>query len=254
MSGHSHSANIAIRKGKQDRLRARAFSKLSKDIMIAAREGADPDSNFALRHAVDKARAVSMPKDKIEHAIKRGAGLLEGISLSEAVLEGYAPGGVAVLLEVLTDNMNRTAPQVRKIFEAAGGKAAGAGAVQYVFKRTGVFRLAAEGLDENAVMERALEVGADDVVHTGESFEILCAAENFDEVKKALAAGEPCPDSAQFGFKAENEIEADAETAAKVFRLFDRLEEHDDVSAVYTNLKWTPEIRAAYEEYRKQDA
>jgi YebC/PmpR family DNA-binding regulatory protein len=246
MAGHSHSANIAVRKGKQDALRARLFSKLSKDIMIAARDGADPEANFSLRHAIEKAREASMPKDKIEHATKKGAGLLEGVNLTETMMEGYGPGGAAVLLQVLTDNVNRTGPEVRRTFDTHGGKPAGAGAVQWMFKRRGVFLISGEGLSEDAVMERALEVGADDVRVRGGDFLILSSVENFENVKRALAVGVPSPTSSVLGFVADNELELDEETAGKVFRLVNELEKNDDVSAAHTNVRWNAAAIAAW--------
>jgi len=140
MAGHSHSANIAVRKGKQDAARAKLFSKLSRYIIIAARAGGgDPDTNLKLRYAIDKARAVSMPRDNIERAIKRGTGELEGAQMEELVYEGFGPGGTAVICDILTDNRNRTSGEVRKIFDRAGGNMGGQGAVSYLFDRKGVF-------------------------------------------------------------------------------------------------------------------
>lgn len=163
MAGHSHAANVAVRKGKQDRLRAKVFSKLSKNIMIAARDGADPNFNFSLRHAIDKARAGSMPNDKIDHAVKKGAGLIEGMRISQVTYEGYAPGGVAMLIEVVTDNEQRSRPEIKNIFEKAGGKLAGNNAVQYLFNRKGLLAVECDKVEEDKLMEIVLEAGAEDM-------------------------------------------------------------------------------------------
>src|SRR6059058_6097715 len=168
MAGHSHSANIAVRKGKQDAARAKLFSKLSRYIIIAARAGGgDPDTNLKLRYAIDKARAVSMPRDNIERAIKRGTGDVEGITYEEITYEGFGPGGVAVLVDVLTDNRNRTSGEVRKIFERNGGNMGSAGCVGYLFERKGVFLVAPDGKDEDTILGIALDAGAEDMNPAG---------------------------------------------------------------------------------------
>src|SRR5438552_12539922 len=170
MAGHSHSANIAVRKGKADAVRAKLFSKLSRYIIIAAGNGGgDPDTNLRLRYAIDKARAVSMPRDNIERAVKKGTGELEGEILEEINYEGYGPGGVAVLVEALTDNRNRTGGEVRSIFEKGGGNIGTPGCVAYLFERKGLFLIdAAKYPDEDAVLTAAMEAEADDVVRDGD--------------------------------------------------------------------------------------
>src|SRR5436190_10253394 len=181
MSGHSHWATIKHKKGAIDAKRGKLFSKLSRAIIIAARHGGgDPETNLKLRYAIDKARQVSMPKDNIERAVKRGTGEVEGMTFEEIVYEGYGPGGVAVLVEVLTDNRNRTASEVRKIFERSGGKLGSAGCVGYLFERKGLFAVDARGMDEDTLMGIALEAGADDLKTLSDHFEITCDPASFN--------------------------------------------------------------------------
>src|SRR5438874_7208183 len=180
MSGHSHWATIKHKKGATDAKRGKMFSRLSRAIISAARHGGgDPEMNLKLRYAIDKARQISMPKDNIERAIKRGTGEVEGLTFEELTYEGYGPGSVALLVDVLTDNRNRTAGEVRKIFERHGGKMASAGAVAYQFERKGVFSLDAAGLDEDTLMGIVLDAGADDLKQTGAAFEITCDPTQF---------------------------------------------------------------------------
>src|SRR5262245_47677544 len=187
MSGHSHWATIKHKKGAVDAKRGKLWSKLSRAIIIAARHGGgDPNMNLKLRYAIDKARAVSMPKDNIERAIKRGTGDLEGQHFEEITYEGYGPGGVAILVEVLTDNRNRTAGEIRKIFERHGGKMGSAGCVSYLFERKGLFGLEGAGLDEDTLMGVALDSGADDLKQSGGHFEITCDPAVFNQVQEAL--------------------------------------------------------------------
>src|SRR6516165_9646476 len=173
MSGHSHWATIKHKKGAIDAKRGKLWSKLSRAIIIAAKNGGgDPTMNLKLRYAIDKARAVSMPKDNIERAIKRGTGEMEGMHFEELTYEGIGPGGVAMLVDVLTDNRNRTNGEVRKIFERHGGKMGSAGSVAYLFERKGVFSLPAAGMDEDTLMGIALDAGAEDMKRSGDAFEI----------------------------------------------------------------------------------
>ena len=245
MAGHSHSANIAVRKGKQDAKRATQFAKLSKNIMIAARKGPDPDSNFGLRHAIELARALSMPKDNIEHAVKKGAGLLDGQKLTEITYEGYGSGGVAIIVETLTDNINRTRPELSKIFEQGGGKIGASGAVMWMFKRRGVIAVKKELIAEDKLMDIVLTAGADDMTTQDDVYEILTPPEGFDAVRKALH-GEKIPMvMSELKYLAENETDADADTGVKLLNLLEKLEDHDDVNAVHSSLKMTDEIVAA---------
>jgi YebC/PmpR family DNA-binding regulatory protein len=171
MAGHSHWANIAHKKSAIDAKRGKLWSKLAKGIIIAAKAGGgDPNANLRLRYAIIDAKAGNMPKDTIDRAIKKGTGELEGVNYEEILYEGYGPGGVAVLCDILTDNRNRTAPEVRKIFEMAGGKLGGAGSVAWMFDRKGLLVIPAGQTDEESLMDLALEAGADDVQHIGETF------------------------------------------------------------------------------------
>ena len=248
MAGHSHSANIAVRKGKQDAARAKLFSKLSRYIIIAARAGGgDPDTNLRLRYAIDKARAVSMPRDNIERAVKRGTGELEGSQMEELVYEGFAPGGsVAVICDILTDNRNRTSGEVRKIFDRAGGNMGGPGSVSYLFDRKGVFVIPAAGITEDTLMNVALEAGAEDLKRDGDSFEVTCEVTAFIAVQTALEQAGIKPETAEIQQVPKAMVEVDVETGKKVARLLDSLDEHDDVQNVYCNANLTPEM-ANYE-------
>src|SRR5436305_1515496 len=187
MSGHSHWATIKHKKGAIDAKRGKLFSKLSRAIIIAARHGGgDPEMNLKLRYAIDKARQVSMPKDNIDRAVKRGTGEVEGQIFEEIVYEGYGPGGIAIMVEVLTDNRNRTASEIRKIFERSGGKMGSAGNVAFLFERKGVFSVDASTTDEDTLMSIALDAGADDLKRSGGTFDITCDPAVFNQVQEAL--------------------------------------------------------------------
>jgi YebC/PmpR family DNA-binding regulatory protein len=245
MAGHSHSANIAVRKGKQDALRAKLFSKLSRYIIIAARAGGgDPETNLKLRYAIDKARAVSMPRDNIERAIKRGTGELEGAQMEELVYEGFGPGGVAIMCEILTDNRNRTNGEVRKIFERGGGNMGGPGSVAYLFDRKGVFIIPAAATTEDALMNVVLEAGAEDLKRDGESFEVTTEVTAFGSVQEALEKAGIKPDTAEVQQIPKAMVDVDVETGKKVNKLLDMLDEHDDVQNTYCNANLTPEMMA----------
>jgi YebC/PmpR family DNA-binding regulatory protein len=244
MAGHSHSANIAVRKGKQDAQRAKLFSKLSRYIIIAARNGGgDPTMNLRLRYAIDKARAVSMPRDNIERAVKKGTGELAGETLDEISYEGYGPGGVAILVETMTDNRNRTNGEVRSIFEKGGGNMGTPGCVGYLFDRKGLFVVDAKKFpDEDAVMTVALEAEADDFRREGEVYEITCDPSKFPAVQEALQAAGIVPEEAEIRNLAKTLADVDVETGKKVMRLIDNLDAHDDVQNVYTNANITEEM------------
>jgi YebC/PmpR family DNA-binding regulatory protein len=245
MAGHSHSANIAVRKGKQDALRAKLYSKLSRYIIIAARNGGgDPDTNLKLRYAIDKARAVSMPRDNIERAIKRGTGELGGAAEEELSYEGFGPGGAAIFVEALTDNRNRTNGEVRKIFEKGGGNMGAPGCVAYLFERKGLFTIEAGKADEDALMNIALEAGADDLRRTGNTFEVSSDPTAFSQVQEALAkAGIPTT-SAEIAQVPKTTLDVDLETGKRIVKLMDMLADHDDVQNVYTNANLSDEMTA----------
>ena len=245
MSGHSHWATIKHKKGAIDAKRGKLFSKLSRAIIIAARHGGgDPEMNLKLRYAIDKARQVSMPKDNIERAVKRGTGETEGVTFEELTYEGYGPGSIAVLVDVLTDNRNRTSGEVRKIFDRHGGKMASAGAVAYQFERKGLFSVDAAGVDEDTLMGIALDAGADDMKRTGSVFEITCDPTHFNQVQDALKKNNINPQVAELMQIGKALVDADAETARKVMKLVEALDDHDDVQNVYTNLNLTEEVAA----------
>src|SRR5947209_12273966 len=194
MSGHSHWATIKHKKGAIDAKRGKLFSKLSRAIIIAARHGGgDPETNLKLRYAIDKARQVSMPKDNIERAVKRGTGDTEGMTFEEITYEGIGPGGMAVLVDVVTDNRNRTAGEIRKIFERAGGKMGSAGCVAYLFERKGVLAVNAADTDEDTLLGLVLDAGAEDVKRLGSTFEIICDPTAFNAVQDALTKNNVTP-------------------------------------------------------------
>lgn len=244
MAGHSHSANIAVRKGKQDAQRAKLFSKLSRYIIIAARNGGgDPTMNLRLRYAIDKARAVSMPRENIERAVKKGTGELAGETLDEISYEGYGPGGVAILVETTTDNRNRTNGEIRSVFEKGGGNMGTPGCVGYLFDRKGLFVVDAKKFpDEDAVMTVALEAEADDFRREGEMYEITCDPAKFLAVQEALQTAGIVPEEADVRNLAKTLVEVDVETGKKVMRLIDNLDNNDDVQNVYTNANITEEM------------
>lgn len=245
MAGHSHWANIANKKARVDSKRSKLWSKLSKYIIVAARiGGGDPDSNFRLRTAINDAKAVSMPRDNIERAIKKGTGELEGGNVEEIVYEGYGPAGVAVMCDIMTDNRNRTAPEIRKIFDVHGGNLGGTGCVAYMFERRGLISVPAAATSEERVMEIAMEHGALDVEADGDRIEVTTPPESFTEVVDALEAAGINPDVKQITRVAQNTVDVDVETAKTVLKLLETLEDHDDVQTVSTNLNFDSEALA----------
>ena len=245
MAGHSHWAGIKHKKALIDAKRGKLWSKLSKAIIVAARRGGgDLDMNIRLRTAVDDAKAVSMPKENIARAIKRGTGELEGGNLEEVVYEGYGPGGVAVMCEVLTDNRNRTAPEVRKIFEMAGGKLGATGCVAWMFDKKGLFIVSADKADEDTLMEICLEAGAEDVRRDGDKFEILCSPDAHPAVAKALADANIETDVSELSLMPNSTVDLDAENARKVLKLMENLDDHDDVQNVSSNFNIPDEVMA----------
>jgi YebC/PmpR family DNA-binding regulatory protein len=243
MAGHSHFANIAAKKAVVDAKRGKLWSKLSRYIIIAARNGGgDPTTNLKLRYAIDKAREVSMPKDNIERAIKRGTGEVGSEQLEELTYEGFGPGGSAVLIEVLTDNRNRTSGEVRKILDRAGGKMGSSGNVSFLFERKGLFGVAAGNLDEDTLLGIALDAGADDLQKTPDGFEITCDPGSFAQVKERLEKAGVSIAHSQIAQLAKAPKDVDVETGRKISRMVDALDDHDDVQQVFTDAALTSEM------------
>jgi len=237
MSGHSKWATIKHAKGAADAKRGQIFTKLIKEISIAARMGGgSPDSNPRLRTAILKARGANMPKDNIDRAIKKGTGELEGVNYEELVYEAYASGGVAVFIEVLTDNKNRAAADIRNILTRAGGQLATSGSVSRLFKRQGVITLDGEKYTEDAVMEAALDGGAEDISTSEGIIEVTSAPEDFEKVMNALQSKNFETMSAEISMVAEAEVTLENDATAKVLKLVDKLEDNEDVQNVYTNI------------------
>jgi len=245
MAGHSKWANIQHKKKAVDAKRGKIFTRLNREITVAAREGGgDPDSNPRLRLAIDKANAANMPKDNIERTIKKATGELEGVSYEEARYEGYAVGGVAVMVDCLTDNRNRTVAEVRHAFTKHGGNLGTDGSVAYLFSKLGVLNFA-PGTSEDAVMEVALEAGAEDVVSEDDgSIEVTTTPEAFSDVLKAMKAAGLEPENAEVTMRASTEVDLDADTGEKVLRFLDVLEDLDDTQDVYNNAVIPDEVYA----------
>ena len=243
MSGHSKWATIKHKKGKTDAKRGKLFSKLSRAITVAAREGgADPAMNMSLANAIEKAKAESMPKDNIERAIQRGAGGAEGVNYESIVYEGYGPAGVAVIVEVLTDNKNRSAADVRNIFSKHGGQLAQTGAVAWVFERRGSIVVDATKYTEDDVMAAAIDAGADDVVSDGEEFQVLTQPADFTAVRDALTAAGIEFENAELTMIPKNTVKLEENDARKTMKIMDALEDNDDVQEVYANFDIPEEI------------
>jgi len=248
MAGHSHWAGIKHKKALVDAKRGKTWSKLSKAIIVAAKMGGgDPDANLRLRYAIDDAKAVSMPKDNIERAIKKGTGELDSEALEEVVYEGYGAGGVAVLCEILTDNRNRTAPEIRKIFEMSDGKLGSTGCVAWMFDLKGLFLVPADQTDEDTLMELALESGADDVKSEEDTFEITCDPGIFDDVRTAIKEAGIETDVAEITRIPQNTVDLSLEDARKVLKLMERLDDHDDVQDVAANFNIPDDVMAEIE-------
>ncbi|WP_395373511.1 YebC/PmpR family DNA-binding transcriptional regulator [Marinicella sp. W31] len=236
MAGHSKWANIQHRKKAQDAKRGKVFTRINRELTIAAREGGgDPDSNPRLRLAIEKANAANMPKDNVERAIKKATGELEGVSYEEITYEGYAAGGVAVLVECVTDNTNRTVGEVRHAFSKHGGNLGTDGSVNYLFNRLGVLSYA-PGSDEEQIMDAALEAGADDVlVEDDGSIEVITSFQDYLSVVEAMKAAELKPDNAEITMRATTEVEVSVEDGQKLLNFLDFLEDLDDTQNVYSN-------------------
>ena len=244
MSGHSHWAGIKHKKAANDAKRGKVWSKIARMIIVAAKNGGgDPSANLTLRYAIDKAKAANMPKDTIEKAVKKGAGGLEGVSYEEVLYEGYGPSGVAIMVEALTDNRNRTGPEVKKIFEKRGGSLGTSGCVNWMFSKKGLITVNAGSVDEEQLLEIALNAGADDMENTGEIFEITCDPAAFEELKRALQAAEIAIEVAEIAMVPQTTIAVDEEAMAKrILLLMEAFEDHDDVQNVYANFDIPDEI------------
>ena len=242
MAGHSQWANIKHRKALVDSKRSKLWSKLSKAIIVAAKlGGGDPANNIRLRTAILDAKAVSLPKDNIDRAIKKGTGEIEGGDVEEVLYEGYGPGGVAILCDIMTDNRNRTAPEVRKLFENHGGNLGSTNCVAYLFERKGLISISKTAVDLEKLMELALENGADDVTESDSGFEVTCQTDVYTELVDALESAQIALESKQ-GTRVPNlTVEVDSDTAVSVMKLLDKLEDHDDVQSVATNVNFTAE-------------
>lgn len=243
MSGHSKWSTIKRKKGAADAKRGKMFTKLIKEITIAAREGGgDPGANPRLRLAVDNAKAANMPADNIERAIKKATGELEGVIFHELTYEGYGPSGVAVMVEVATDNKNRTVAAVRHLFSKYNGSLGENGSVAWMFNRKGVITLPTQDKTEDDIMDIVLEAGAEDLQKEDEFFEVQTDLESFDPVRKALLAKEMQVENASLQWIAKNVVKVNGEDAEKVIKLIDALEESDDVQNVYSNADFDEDV------------
>ena len=248
MSGHSKWSTIKRKKGANDAKRGQIFTRLGREIMLAARDGGeDPESNFRLRIAIDRARAQNMPKDNIERAIKRGVGGKEGVDLVEVMYEGYGPNGVALIIECVTDNRNRTVAEIRHILTRHGGNLGEGGSVAWQFNRVAVFTIPTKSVDQDKVFELAVEAEADDVKFDEDSIEIIGPVEAFKHISKSLRQANIQPEEAGLRMLPNNEMELDPQDAMHVMRVVEALEDLDDVQEVYSNLNITDEVLAQLE-------
>lgn len=243
MAGHSHWAQIRRKKAVVDKKRGALWSKLVRAVILAAREGANPDMNFKLRLAIDKAKAANVPRETLERAIGKGSGD-DGTVYEEFNYEGYGPGGVAMLLRILTDNRNRTAPEIRRIFERHGGNMGASGSVSWQFKRLGVFSFPLDAISEDKLMEIALEAGAEDVQQQDKEWQVTCQPENFQAVKEALSAAGLPADEGEISMVPTTNVAVDAETARKLMAMMEEFDDHEDVQGVYANFDIPDEVMA----------
>ncbi|MCA9006841.1 MAG: YebC/PmpR family DNA-binding transcriptional regulator [Planctomycetaceae bacterium] len=245
MAGHSHWANIAAKKGVVDKKRGKLFGKLSRAIIVAAQHGGgDPVMNLALRYAIDKARKASMPKENIDRAVKKGCGELSGENFEELVYEGYGSAGVAVLCDILTENRNRTAGEVRKIFEVHGGNLGSTGCVAWMFERKGLFLIPSDAIEEDELFEVALEVGADDVTANGDVYEVTCSIDAFQQVSEEFEKRNIPTNLAELSRIPDTTVDLGVEDGKKVLKLMEALEDHDDVQSVTANFNIPDDIMA----------
>lgn len=235
MAGHSHWAKIKRAKGANDAKRGKIWSKIARKIIIAAKNGGDPRDNLTLRYTIDEAKAANMPRDTIEKAVKKGTGELGAENYEAATYEGYAPGGVALFIEALTNNRSRTAPDLRSIFEKGGGNLAQNGAVAFQFTKQGVITIKADTVEEDKLIELVLEAGAEDVKNEGEVLEVITSPTAFLKVKEALESAKISVEASEITHMPNNTIPVEAEVAQRVLKLIDALEDNDDVQTVSHN-------------------
>jgi YebC/PmpR family DNA-binding regulatory protein len=245
MSGHSHWAGIKHKKAAIDAKRGKIWSKIARMIIVAAKSGGDPNANLSLRYAIDKAKSANMPKDTIEKAIKKGTGELEGTTFESVLYEGYGPGGVAIMVDALTDNRNRTVPEIRRIFEKHNGSLGTAGCVNWMFNKKGLITVSTDKADEDQLLELALSAGADDMQNTGSVFEITCDPDAYEELKKVLTEKEITMEVTEISMVPQNMVPvSDSNTARKIISLMDALEDHDDVQNTFSNFDIPEDIMA----------
>ncbi|MBP85752.1 MAG: YebC/PmpR family DNA-binding transcriptional regulator [Planctomycetaceae bacterium] len=245
MAGHSHWAGIKHKKALIDSKRGKAWSKCSKALIVAAKMGGgDADTNPRLRLAIADAKAANMPNDTISRAIKKGTGELDGGNVDEILYEGYGPNGVAIMCEILTDNRNRTAPEIRKMFEVHGGKLGATNCVAYLFERKGLFMFSADSVSEERLMETALEAGAEDIRQEGDKFEVFCEPDTFTSLSDAFDAAELTPETKEITRIPTNTVDLDVGAARKVLKLMEVLDDHDDVQNVSANFNIPDEAMA----------
>ena len=244
MAGHSKFKNIMHRKGAQDAKRAKIFARHAKEIMIAARAGADPDMNASLRSAIAAAKAQNMPNDKIDRAVKKGSGGGEADTYEEIRYEGYGPGGVAMIVDVLTDNRNRAASDIRTAFSKYGGNLGETNSVAFMFDRVGQIQYPADAASDDDMFEAALEAGASDVESGDDMHEIVCEPDALNAVREALEARFGNPETAALGWKPQSTVDVDEGKASSLFRLLDALDDNDDVQNVSANFDVSDEVMA----------
>jgi YebC/PmpR family DNA-binding regulatory protein len=244
MSGHSKWHNIRLRKGKQDAVRSKLFTKIAREIIVAAREGGgDPDSNLRLKQAVQKGRENSMPTDNIKRAIQRGSGEVDGASYEEIPYEGYGPGGVAVLVACLTDNRNRTVAELRNIFSKCGGNLGESGCVAWMFEQTGLIEIPADKTDEDTVMMATMDAGAEDIRVEGDTIEVLCQPGDLARVRDALTEAGIAFANAEVTMLPKSTVKIeDSKEASQILRLLDALDDNDDVQQAYANFDIPDEL------------
>jgi YebC/PmpR family DNA-binding regulatory protein len=245
MAGHSHWAGIKHKKALIDTKRGKIWSKISKAILVAARlGGGDPDTNARMRVPLADARAARMPKDNIERAIKKGTGELEGGNVEEVLYEGYGPNGVAVMCEIMTDNRNRTAPELRKLFEINGGKLGSTGCVAYLFERKGLVVVSSDNVAEEQLMELALEAGADDVELQGDKFQVTCEPDSYADLLETLEQAGIEPAVKEITRIPNSTVDLDIVAGRKVLKLLEALDDHDDVQNVSANFNLPDDVMA----------